>query len=342
MTHQLTPDEVAALSGITLTLPELLSRFGFRMRNFESVPVIAAALNDAGLVTDPPFTACERTTPIHIRRVADPTNPVCPEAVAEPDSDSDEESASATPPVRKFTVGELAVPLISVTPADDLALAQTRMRTNNFSQIPVIDGTSNLKGVVTWDSLARLRDKPHLAQTLAHAMDPKPPVADAYSDLFQRLSEICYHGYLLVRDSHGHLTGIVTAADVTERFHHMALPFFLVGEIEVLLRHCLRPLEPDGVKAVHGKKHSGDLHKLMFGGYIALIGHNHKNAELAAAADANWQTLNWKSIDRGDFLERLRTVKDIRNSIAHFDSKPPSEAEVTQLRQFKALLEHLA
>ncbi|WP_067565338.1 CBS domain-containing protein [Nocardia acidivorans] len=345
MAENLDPDDVARLKDATLTLPELLDRFGFRLRNYESVPVISAALEAAGLITDPPFTDCGRKTPIRIKSV-DASDRTDAEPAEEFDS-ADGFDLSA-PPQQKFTVGQLAVPLTSVSSTDELSHALTCMRTNNFSQVPVIDGPSEpngpseLKGTITWDSLALLQNKPHLEQNLTNAIDPKPPVADANSDLFQRLSEICHYGYVLVRDNLGRLTGIVTTADVTEHFHTIALPFFLVGEIEILLRHCLSPITADAIKAAKEKDGSGKVQNLMFGATISLIQHDHKNATQAATADANWKALNWKTINRVDFVQRLREVKNIRNSIAHFDGKPPTEAELTELRQFKALLEQLA
>ncbi|WP_280358033.1 CBS domain-containing protein [Nocardia otitidiscaviarum] len=328
-----TPDDIARLANTSMPLVKLLEFFNFRVRDLESIPAISAQLAAAGLTTDPPFAECRHKATLRIIPAdgADDT----PDDTAEDDLEPD------TMPRQRFTVGELANKLESVSSADSLAHALTLMRTKGYSQMPVVDGSSALKGVVTWDSLALLKDR-HLEWNLANAMDTEPPMAEAHADLFQRLPELCQRGYLLVRDNCGQLTGIVTAADVADRFHTMALPFFLIGEIEALLRHCLRDLDPDNVKAVQGKKGSGKVTDLMFGGYVQLLRLGHDNPTLAARADANWKKLNWPTVDRALFVHRLSEVKRIRNSIAHFDRTPPTEAELTELRQFRSLLKQLA
>jgi CBS domain-containing protein len=58
-----------------------------------------------------------------------------------------------------FRVGRLRsanTPPISVTPNSSLAEATTKMLLNDFSQLPVINGSpnsSNVKGVVSWRSI---------------------------------------------------------------------------------------------------------------------------------------------------------------------------------------------
>ena len=128
----------------------------------------------------------------------------------------------------------------------------------------------------------------------------------------------------LVRGDDGCLSGIVTAADVTDRFEGAARPFFIVGEIESLLRRCLgAALDEETIKAVQTNKkqehRTGQVSDLMFGDYLKLLDGDQTKTSLAEAADVNWEALKWPNMPREQFIGRLKRVKDIRNRIAHFD-----------------------
>ena len=61
-------------------------------------------------------------------------------------------------------------PPMKVGPCDTLARAVTIMLTNDFSQLPVMSGNRDVKGVVSWQSIAKRRKLPRMSA-------PKQPLA---------------------------------------------------------------------------------------------------------------------------------------------------------------------
>ena len=217
------------------------------------------------------------------------------------------------------------------------------MRTESFSQVPVTTGMAQIHGVITWGSVARMYEAGKHA-TLENAMEKDSlPVADVRQELFAALPVVKEHGYLLVRGDDGCLSGIVTASDVTERFEGAARPFFIVGEIESLLRRCLgAALDEESVKAVQTnrrpERRTGQVSDLMFGDYLKLLDGDQTQHSPAERADLNWEALKWPNMPREQFIGRLKRVKDIRNRIAHFDEKPLPTRLIEELTAFAALL----
>ncbi|GAB3938835.1 hypothetical protein GCM10027614_19730 [Micromonospora vulcania] len=145
-----------------------------------------------------------------------------------------------------------------------------------------------------------------------------------------------------MRENNGIFVGIITGADIAGRFHKLALPFFLVGEIEFRLRLCLGPkLTGDPVRNLKGPNHSGDFSKLMFGEYVRLLDGDQSNGTHRLHADDNWKTLGWGGVDRAQFVAQLNRVRVIRNQIAHFDEQPLSEQQLDELGEFSGLLKQL-
>ncbi|WP_068057220.1 CBS domain-containing protein [Nocardia xishanensis] len=338
MTSVPTPQQLQALVDTSMPVKDLLEYFGFRRRTYDTVPVISKALQAAGLTTTPGFATCHRDTLIMIVDIDNTT-------VETDDDESCDDFLPGTLPQRPFLVGDLPSArgrLISVTSDVSLAKAVHLMRSHDISQIPVIDGSSDLKGVVTWQSVAALREKPHLQAKLADATVGTVDSAETHQELFPRLQIIEKQGFLLIRERTGVFSGIITTADVTAHFHQSALPFFLVGEIEGKLRRLLSPISPEAIELVqHDKQKTGNINDLMFGQYEMLLRHNHTKTKLAASADANWQCLGWSTVDRSLFVAQLARVRAIRNVIAHFSPQQLPESDLNELRSFAQLLNHL-
>ncbi|SFE89492.1 CBS domain-containing protein [Actinoplanes philippinensis] len=334
-TRRPSSQELLALKGKTLRVTDLLAMFGERARNFHNVPVIERALQEAGLDTHPSFTTCGLATRMLV--IAHNIGPAGEE-------EADEEVQPGILPQQSFKIGDIPSArggVFSVKSTAPLHTATYTMRQKNYSQIPVIDGMAEIKGVITWSSIAARYEKGEVP-TLANAMvQDSIPMAEVHHDLFSRLPELRQYGYLLVRDNNGIFVGIITGDDITGQFHTLALPFFLVGEIESRLRLCLGPkLTGDPVRALKGPNHSGDFSKLMFGEYIKLLSGDQQNAGLRACADTNWASLGW-GVDRTQFVAQLDRVRIIRNQIAHFDEEPLSPHEIDELREFSGLLKQL-
>ncbi|MFJ6769398.1 CBS domain-containing protein [Kitasatospora sp. NPDC091257] len=335
------PQDLLALKGTRIPVQKVLDLFGVRVRNHQTVHQISRALTDAGLATFPNFAVCHQRDDVDIVPLTTTTVP--PVGTAD---DSDQESLPSNALPQRLHIGDLACARNGVVGAglgDTLEQVTYLMRTKGHSQIPVTTGMAVLHGVITWRSVAKMyaTGKDH---TVANAMEKDSlPVADARTEFFSCLPMIKEHGYLLVRGDDGCLSGMVTAADITERFEGAARPFFLVGEIESLLRRCLgAALAPEAIKAVQTNKkadqRSGLVSDLMFGDYIKLLDGTQAKQGMAANADVNWATLGWSAMDRTQFVQHLVRVKDVRNRIAHFDEKPLPESLIAELATFAKLL----
>ncbi|WP_405612676.1 HPP family protein [Streptomyces sp. NBC_00076] len=341
-------EELLALKGRRIPLVELLTCFNTRFRNDQAILHIERILKDAGLSTVPYFATCGSQSEILI---------VARESAATESASADEDQedeAGLLPgalPQHPLRIGDLPCAhagLASVTPADDLTQATYMMHTHNYSQVPVLEGQYTVVGVVTWRSVAKVHAMGEEA-ALANAIVEDPPVVHAHDDFFSVLPTICQHGYVLVRANSGQISGIVTAADITQRFDSTAWPFFVVGEIEFRLRKCLgAKLGENAVRAVQrNDQQTGKIADLMFGQYVMLLDGDQRNKQghrkeaLCAAADQNWQTLGWAGVNRVQFVHQLDRVRGIRNQIAHFDPEPLSPQRSEELRQFVGLLRQL-
>ncbi|MCI0386168.1 CBS domain-containing protein [Streptomyces sp. CNQ085] len=340
-------DELRALGGRTLTVPGLLEVFGVRRRDDQTVLHVTQALKDAGLATDPDFASCRLRDEFQVVFL-DSVSGTAPDNAA---GEDDEGLPWGALPQQPFTIGDIPAArrgVECVASGTPLTRATYLMQTKNYSQVPVLDGDSALKGVVTWRSVAMLHATGKDPE-LTNAVEPDPPVAQAYHEFFSLLPVIREHGYVLVRENDGTVTGIVTAADITERFDDTARPFFLVGEIEHRLRRCLGPKIPaEAVKAVQRWEKTGRLTDLMFGDYVKLLDGDQRNRQghrmeaACAAADRNWAALDWsEAVDRVEFVRQLDRVRGIRNKIAHFDPEPLPPGKNEELRQFVTLLRRL-
>lgn len=334
------PDRIRAeFEGRSKTVSELLEFFGFRRRTYESVPVIEAALLSADLTTSPAFAKCPYDTHLSFVKIDQSA------AALGDEEETDDDVSAGTLPQRSLLVRDLPsakAEFAYVTSGNTLGQALTIMREKNLAHLPVIDGTSHLRGVITWRRVASRYMAPGVEPTLANSMDTEwPPIADLHNELFRHLPAICEHGYVLVRDELGSICGIITLTDISNRFHETTRPYFLVGDIEFRLRKLLGHLDEEAVREVqNGKNKSGKVADLQFGQYMALLANKSMYPHGCVSADKNWAKLAL-TVDRTMFLHRLERVRKIRNSIAHFHTTPPTADDIDQLVTFAGLLKQL-
>jgi len=343
MTTPPSGQELAALKGRTVPVQDILDLFQVRVRDHRTVHRISQALTDAGLMTLPDFAVCGLRSNVDVLPLASVPALAAP---ADPEEDETDEALPSAALPQRLLLGDIPSArrgLVSVGPGTPLAQTTFLMRTKGVAQVPVTTGMAQIHGVVTWGSVAKMYEAGK-QPTLDNAMEKDSlPVADTRQEFFSALPVIREHGYLLVRGDDGCLSGIVTAADVTDRFEGAARPFFIVGEIESLLRRCLgAALDDESIKAVQTNKkpehRTGQVSDLMFGDYLRLLDGDQAKPSLAEAADINWQALKWPNMPREQFIGRLKRVKDIRNRIAHFDEKPLPQQMIEELTTFAKLL----
>ncbi|MFI7364819.1 CBS domain-containing protein [Streptomyces sp. NPDC050149] len=349
MSQDPTEQQLLELKGRQIPVLELLALFGTRLRNDLTVPRVEQALKDVGLATLPYFATCNNRADVHIvpwQQVSPPES--ADRAEDETADDGEEELPSGGLPARPLRIGDISSAtggLFSVTPDTALTQVTYLMRTKKYSQIPVIEGGSTLHGVVTWSSVAKMYETTSDA-VLAEAMvTDDVPVVEAHHDFFALLSQVSDKGYLLVRANNGTFCGIVTAADIADRFDTTAWPFFVVGEIESRLRKCLgAKITEDAIRAVQGpsaKKMTGLITDLMFNGYVKLLDGDQQNPALRELSHDNWAALGWPGVDRGQFVRQLDRVREIRNGIAHFEAEPLTAKRSEELREFVGLLRQI-
>lgn len=221
----------------------------------------------------------------------------------------------------------------AVTPDAPLEKAVTLMLAQDYSQLPVMSGPRELKGVVSWKTIGSRLALGLQCPSVRDCMEPAHVIGTDDS-LFDAVSKIAQNDYVLVLASDRRISGIVTASDFNEQFHKLAEPFLLIGEIENGVRQML-----------HGKftanelataKAPGDdgrniasVNDLTFGEYQRLL-----------ETPDMWNRLGLR-IDRAEFVERLKNVRDIRNDVMHFEPEGLDSNDLGLLREFAEFLKRL-
>ncbi|MBT2386650.1 CBS domain-containing protein [Streptomyces sp. ISL-11] len=342
MNHRPSRQELLGFKGSELPLREFLDLFGERVRRPANVYSIGQAMSDAGLATLPDFATCGMGDKVQVVALVTAVPQARQSEVDAPEGES--LPSSALP--RRLLIGDLpsaraGVRSVSVNSA--LSQVTYLMRHRGCDQVPVTTGMTTLHGVITWRSLALMYERGK-EPTLENAMQQESlPVADGRQEFFACLPELIEQGYLLVRRDDASLSGIVTHAHVIDRFKSAAYPFFLLGEIESLLRRWLGTrLSEEAILAVQANKkaelRTGKVGDLMFGDYVCLVDGEQRKTSLAQRADLNWTALQCDSLDRVQFVRHLQKVQEIRNRIAHFDAEPLPPEAMEELTAFTALL----
>ena len=304
------------------TVRSFLLWFGAERRGFRVVRRIRWKLQKYGITTNPDFEYSYIDGYIGFQQ-------------APPAGDSEEAggTAIADPTYRIGRLTSANKRPVSVKPDALLEQAVTLMLTNDFSQLPVMTNEREVKGVVSWKTIgSRLslkRDCPHVRD----CMEPAHEVAIDDS-LFNAISTIAQHDYVLVRAADRTISGIVTASDFNEQFRKLAEPFLLVGEIENGVRRMLHgkfsAKELDDAKAPGDEQRTIEgVADLTFGEYIRLL-ENEKG----------WKKIKLQ-IDRAEFVARLNKVREIRNDVMHFDPDGLEESDLNVLREFAQFLKRL-
>lgn len=201
------------------------------------------------------------------------------------------------------------------------------MLLNDYSQLAVLAGKHSLRGAVTWKSIAQIRhSKP--SASFADAIVQ----ADEFrydKELVDVLPALEVADFVFVRDEKNAVAGIVTPADVVHAYGELATPFFLIGELDQLLRQVIsRKFTLKEAMSLCGSRTQplesfGDL---AFGDYQRVL----ENPD-------SWAKLRWP-LDRPAFVKRLDELRQLRNDIMHFNPDPVPATAVDKLRNFIKLL----
>ncbi len=298
------------------TVREFISWFGYSRRGLWFVEKVREELETRGLHTDPDFQHAYIDSEIALL----------------------DSSVSTPPPDNALRIDILPAahnrPL-SVNPNDALRTAITHMMANDFSQVPVMVGPRDVKGMITWESIGAKNAMGQPGHEARHYMEAAE-VIEGQRSLFEAVGIVARTGYVLVKGPENTITGIVTSSDLSSLFLQLAEPFLLVGEVESHVRRIIHG-RFTGEELVGTTESSRDrtidhIANLTLGDYCHLL-----------EDVARWERLDI-ALDRSVVMKQLDAVREIRNNVMHFNPEGLDPEDVPRLRnasRFFQLLAHM-
>lgn len=236
-----------------------------------------------------------------------------------------------------FRIGSLPAAnkqLTTVSQDDLLKKAVTKMLQFDYSQLPIMHGEREVKGMISWKSIAARYSIGGECCKVQHCREDAQ-VVDGNGTLFDAIPTIVKSGYVLVRDPQDRkITGIVTASDLSLQFQQLAEPFLLLREIELHLRQLLQDkVTAEDLKILGPLDGSGpkpqSISELSFGGYIRLVQRPEVWTKLAL------------NIDQSSLTAQLEEVREIRNDVMHFDPDPMTTKQLDALKSAAKFMQQL-
>lgn len=327
---------------VGMSVREFIAWFGAQRRGSTTAWYIRRLLKDANLKTVPDFEAAHIDAHIKLEIVKPASEESVPQEIVLPEPEVIVPivsplvaGASADPAFRVSRLDSANSKPISVQPDCTIVEAATLMLRHDFSQLPVMTNDRDVKGMVSWESIAaRMLFNKQLATTVRECMIAYRDVP-ASTSLFDVISIILEHSSVLVRGADRTITGIVTTADLSRQFQQLSEPFLLLSEIENHVRRVI-----DGkftaleLASVKDPDDSGrvieNVADLTLGEYIRLLEN-----------PANWMKTGLL-VDRRVFVNELDHVRRIRNDVMHFDPDGISEDDHKLLRNFLQFMHELS
>ena len=182
--------------------------------------------------------------------------------------------AATDPTYRVGRLGSANSHPLTIKPDSSLPQIVTLMLMNDYSQLPVMTSTREVKGIVSWKTIGSRLALQKSCVRARDCMEP-PHIISSEESLFSAISEIAAHDYVLVRASDQQISGIITASDLNEQFRKLAEPFLLVGEIENGVRRMLHGkftvAELKAAKLPDDNREVEGVADLTFGEYLRLL-----------------------------------------------------------------------
>ena len=302
-----------------LTVREFLRWFDFYRRSRYNVAWMRGSLRRANLRTDPDFEVAWIDQEINIR-------------LDEVDKENaDEQQSQSNPTIRITVMAAAHRKPISVKPDDPAKHVITLMDMENIGHLLVMPNERNVKGVVTWRSIATKLSANGDELTANHLMNVNVRVWSIDEPLFEAMDPISKYGFVVIRGKDDTITGLITASDFAQQFAQLARPFLTIGEIEGHLRRIARNrfTAEELRESQHNPGEESEVigpDDLTLGEYVRLL-----------EEPVRWGKLGLSHIDRANFIERLKWVTEKRNDIMHFDPEglePADEERLTTLVEY--------
>lgn len=220
----------------------------------------------------------------------------------------------------------------SVRLDDTLERAQALMMRKDYSQLAVQSGPRDLRGAISWESIAQAKiRKPNAG--LRDAIF-SPEIVGIHDDLLARIPMIVDAGFVFVQALDRQISGIVNTSDLSLEFATLAKPFFLLAEVERRLRRLIDRhfalAEIDAiVDPADAERSAASASDLTVGECIRLL-----------EEPSRWNRLGW-GLDRGIVIGQLHEIRVIRNEIMHFSPDPLDDEQIRKVELFLRSLRNL-
>ena len=333
----------------------LLSWFGQKGRGRLVVQTIQEALNEAGLITRPKFTAGGVHDYIEFVTPPETGDGAAAECTDEPgtgdgnEADDEDQSGasdgadggdrpSSRPAASKFRIGMLEAAnrpdeIVTITRDKTVEEAATLMIMHRYSQLPVTQNMRRVDEMISWRSMGWARASGRACEHVRDCLEPVRTL-DQDAPFFDAVDTITEREVVLVRGKDRTITGIVTTADLSREYHQKAEPFLLLEEVEDRIRALIsRNLSEEEIKQARdpgdGKREIEGVGDLTFGEYVRLL-----------ESRENWDKLRL-GIDRKLFVKLLNDVREVRNDVMHFRPDSSEPEDLDKVRMLRSLLEQL-
>lgn len=315
----------------TISVRDFLWWWGAERRSYWTVFRIRRDLAGAGLETVPDFQSTYLDSEITFGKIG-----LQSDAESEEDDIVEEVDAPLTIEDPTYRISKLAAAnqkIVSVNPDSTLEEIVTVMMERDFSQVPVMVGEREVKGMVTWQSIGSRLALNATVGTARSYMD-KAKIVNSSDSLFEVIDQIVMFDHVLVRKPDNTISGIITASDLSIQFRALSESFLILSEIENLVRTLVE--RKFSAEELASCKDPSDITRvvegvadLSFGEYIRLLEN-----------ETRWQKFGIP-VDRKKFCAGLESVRKIRNDVMHFDPDGIPSDDIERLREFAKFLRKL-
>ena len=319
---------------VTLTARSFMAKFGYERRGSSIVDYIDRYMRRLDLMTIPGLDigGIDSTIAVTLRTHSGDDTP------ANSTTSEPQKPIRIDPTLRISDLETVINRPVHVNPNADLQEATTIMLRHDFSQLPVMENSRNVQGIISWQSIGMRLALGVASHAVRDFMDKErlnEKVIRNNRPLLEAINLVTEHEYVLVQGSDDTVTGIVTATDLSEQFKQLSEPFLLIGEIEGHLRNLIGMhfTVSDIENALADQQtpdHITGPEDLSFGQYWYLLEHKER-----------WSTVGLK-VDRVQFINLLKAVNDVRNDAMHFRPKGLTDEDMATLKEAASFLQRLA
>jgi hypothetical protein len=255
------------------------------------------------------------------------------EALNSPAGDAGVVEVPAVPPIdaiiRVSSIPSANRGVVSVLPTDPISKATTLMSFEGYSQLAIMQGKREVRGMITWESIAKRSMLTPEPKTVADCRIDAH-VIDSDASLFDAFPTIEKFGYVLARSKERTITGIVTSTDFAAELGEHSYAFMCLRTIEMLIRKKLHPQlvssDLTNLEEYSRARAESDPALLTFGENVRLLERHEIWCRLRVI------------IDKSEFTKRLLEIRDVRNEVMHFGPDPLDAEQKKSLKQMEDFL----